>query len=605
MGVQILLNIVALVGLISLSGLFSGLTLGLLGLDLAGLDLQIKAGSERDARCASKIRPIRASGNLLLCTLLLGNVAVNAAISVLMSDMTSGLMGFLISTVVIVIFGEIMPQATCSRYALQIGAAAAPIVKVVMVCVYILAKPLALVLDVMLGQETPGSHSKDELKEILRMQLSLGSLESGAAKIAQGTLEVYDRAIGDFMVPVEEMFTLDAEELLDYTTISKVHSSGFSRIPVVGKSKFGEKCLVGMLLAKDLVLVDPANLIPVGLLVSIFKRDLIQVEESVTVGVVLDIIQKNATKLAVVVDSAPTVKVCCSDPPASARSRNSVAAMECGAVKLTRAEISFESVVGIVSHSACVNRIFQDELREGARRAPPARPPPTAGVAFLRSGSDMSGDGIFLKPDSLRGSRRLTESEVVAHLRNLQGQWTAAAPALNARAPVAQVLQHALRMVSVVRMIKLKPQAAPHSTFLDANCLYKANCPLVRCGIIISGRVKMLVGQDKLTFFLGPSAILGCGALDNPDNQADFDAYIESDEVAIVWLTKDQLEGAAPSSFVQELRHRGGALAALSGTGKAVATSEEEPPLAAGNAEGAEGTSKTPKVKKRPTGAKT
>jgi metal transporter CNNM len=49
-------------------------------------------------------------------------VAVNAALSILLADLTDGLMGFFLSTALIVIFGEIVPQAVCSRYGLQIGA---------------------------------------------------------------------------------------------------------------------------------------------------------------------------------------------------------------------------------------------------------------------------------------------------------------------------------------------------------------------------------------------------------------------------------------------------------------------------------------------------
>lgn len=57
-----------------------------------------------------KIQPVRADGNLLLCTLLLGNVAVNALLSIVMAQLTSGLVGFALATTIITIFGEIIPQ---------------------------------------------------------------------------------------------------------------------------------------------------------------------------------------------------------------------------------------------------------------------------------------------------------------------------------------------------------------------------------------------------------------------------------------------------------------------------------------------------------------
>ena len=68
--------------LLTLSGLFSGLTLGLMSLDVDGLEIIIGGGGE-EVEYAQKVLPIRKKGNLLLCTLLLGNTLVNALIAIL------------------------------------------------------------------------------------------------------------------------------------------------------------------------------------------------------------------------------------------------------------------------------------------------------------------------------------------------------------------------------------------------------------------------------------------------------------------------------------------------------------------------------------------
>ena len=57
--------------LVMFSAMFSGLTLGLLSLDIEGLELIIAAGEEQEKKYAQKILPLRKRGNLLLCTLLL------------------------------------------------------------------------------------------------------------------------------------------------------------------------------------------------------------------------------------------------------------------------------------------------------------------------------------------------------------------------------------------------------------------------------------------------------------------------------------------------------------------------------------------------------
>ena len=88
-----------IVVLLMLSGVFSGLNLGLLGLDLTGLEVVAKGDADsRNAKYARAIMPVRKYHNWLLCSLLLGNVMTNSGISILLADKTTGLMGFIIAT---------------------------------------------------------------------------------------------------------------------------------------------------------------------------------------------------------------------------------------------------------------------------------------------------------------------------------------------------------------------------------------------------------------------------------------------------------------------------------------------------------------------------
>jgi Cyclin M transmembrane N-terminal domain len=104
-------QILFVVFLLCFSALVSGLTLGLLALDVTGLEIVMAGDDPRLAQYARNIYPIRKQGNWLLCTLVLANVAVNSFLSILMAEFTGGVVGFVTSTVLIVIFGEILPQA--------------------------------------------------------------------------------------------------------------------------------------------------------------------------------------------------------------------------------------------------------------------------------------------------------------------------------------------------------------------------------------------------------------------------------------------------------------------------------------------------------------
>lgn len=155
--------------LLSLSGLFSGLNLGLMSLDKTDLKIIMNTGSKSEKEYAQSIAPVRNHGNFLLCCLLFSNVLVNATLTILVDDLTSGLIAIAGSTLAIVIFGEIIPQALCSRYGLAVGARTIYITKFFMIVTSPLAYPLSMVLDKVLGEEIGNVYTRERLKELLEV----------------------------------------------------------------------------------------------------------------------------------------------------------------------------------------------------------------------------------------------------------------------------------------------------------------------------------------------------------------------------------------------------------------------------------------------------
>jgi len=109
-----------------------------------GSKCQGGGGDAANAAAAKVIYLVRKNGNPLLYTLLLGNVAVNALLSILLADKVGGPGHFIASTFLIVIFREIAPQAICPRHALQIGSKTVPLVKLIMFLIYPVGKPACL-----------------------------------------------------------------------------------------------------------------------------------------------------------------------------------------------------------------------------------------------------------------------------------------------------------------------------------------------------------------------------------------------------------------------------------------------------------------------------
>lgn len=159
---------------LSFSSLFSGLNLGLLSLNKTDLKIISKTGTDMERKYAKAIYPVRVHGNYLLCSILLGNVLVNSIFTILLDDMSSGMVAVVVSTLAIVVCGEICPQAVCSRHGLAIGAKTIYVTKTVMVLTAPLAWPLSRLLDLILGEEIATTYTRERLKELVKVSTARG-----------------------------------------------------------------------------------------------------------------------------------------------------------------------------------------------------------------------------------------------------------------------------------------------------------------------------------------------------------------------------------------------------------------------------------------------
>lgn len=279
------------------SALFSGLVLGLLSLDVTDLEILKKCGTERERGYAAAIIPMRMHSNLLLCSFVIANVVVNACLQLLLDTVFPGLVGFLSTTICITIFGEILPQAVCARHGLAIGARTIWLSWIVIILTFPVAYPLSLILDYALGEEIAFVYDRERLQEYIRITRNYNNLDAQEINIITGALKIKKVTVVQVMTKLKDVFMIDLDELINYKMVLTIMKRGFSRIPIFDKQR---QNIVGLLMVKDLALINPYTEITMKSLLSFYKHPIISVDENHTLDVVFNHFRTGKSHMALV-----------------------------------------------------------------------------------------------------------------------------------------------------------------------------------------------------------------------------------------------------------------------------------------------------------------
>ncbi|XP_076007273.1 metal transporter CNNM4 [Genypterus blacodes] len=292
------LQVIIIALLLVLSGMFSGLNLGLMALDPMELRIVQSCGTEKEKKYARKIEPIRRKGNYLLCSLLLGNVLVNTTLTILLDDLTNSGVGAVVSsTVGIVIFGEIVPQALCSRHGLAVGANTILLTKLFMLLTFPLSWPISKLLDCVLGQEIGTVYNREKLVEMLKVTEPYNDLVKEELNMIQGALELRTKTVEDVMTPITNCFMIHSDAVLDFNTMSEIMESGYTRIPVYEDERSN---IVDILFVKDLAFVDPDDCTTLKTITKFYNHPVHFVFHDTKLDSMLEEFKKGKSHLAIV-----------------------------------------------------------------------------------------------------------------------------------------------------------------------------------------------------------------------------------------------------------------------------------------------------------------
>eukprot|EP00667_Euglena_gracilis_P006487 EG_transcript_6542 len=289
----------------------AGLTLGLMSMDLMNLEILHKSGTPAEQHHAARIIPLVKQHHLLLVTLLLVNSCCNEALPLFLDELMHPVTNIIVSVTAVLLFGEIIPQAICTRHGLAIGSYAAPLVWALISVVWVISYPIAKLLDCCLGQETHIYYRRAQLKELVDIHghpngQSDGVLSPDECIIIQGAMDLKNKTVEDCLTPIEDVFMLRYDGVMDKSTMQKIATGGHSRIPVFMEIKASrgdtrhEQQVVGMILTRSLIMVNPEEAVPVK---SLHIQSVPFVPTTKPLYDMLNMFQEGRSHLAVVVDS--------------------------------------------------------------------------------------------------------------------------------------------------------------------------------------------------------------------------------------------------------------------------------------------------------------
>ncbi|EGD94057.1 CBS domain-containing protein [Trichophyton tonsurans CBS 112818] len=244
-------------------GAFAGLTIALMGQDEIYLQVIQTSGEGEERKQAAKVLDLLKKGkHWVLVTLLLSNVVVNETLPIVLDrSLGGGWPAVVGSTALIVIFGEVVPQSICVRYGLPIGAWMASAVLCLMYITSPLSYPIAKLLDRLLGEDHGTFYKKAGLKTLVTLHKNLGTagdqLNSDEVTIISAVLDLKEKSVGSIMIPMEDVFIMSADTVLDEKMMDLILSQGYSRIPIHAPDN--PQNFVGMLLVKMLITYDPED----------------------------------------------------------------------------------------------------------------------------------------------------------------------------------------------------------------------------------------------------------------------------------------------------------------------------------------------------------
>lgn len=258
---------------------------------------------------------LRENPSKMLATLLVGNNIVNlAAASIatfifidffakksILNEGVTVAASTLVMTLVILVFGEIIPKTAAIKHSDRFSLIVAPVVLALSVVITPvisfldwICKPILKLFGADVKTNMPFV-TEDELKMILSVGEEEGVIETSENKMIHSIFEFSDTVAKEVMVPRPDMFCLDSGTNVN-EALEKIFEDGHSRIPVYEGSP---ENIVGIVMTKDLIKVCGRGN---GSVLKDIMRAPLFVPETKKLDELMRLMQSSRSHIAIVVD---------------------------------------------------------------------------------------------------------------------------------------------------------------------------------------------------------------------------------------------------------------------------------------------------------------
>jgi len=245
----------------------------------------------------------------LLITLIVGNEAVNIALSVLSASLFIQWLGvggqwvsIAVTTVLLLIFGEAVPKTFGVTYPMRLSFFVAPFISMVS---YI-ERPVVWVLEALsawIASRLPlgnarekTSLTEDEFKTLVDTGEQAGALEASQRALIHRVFELGDTLVSEVMIPRVDMFCLPVSLKVE-DMVNEIIKARHGRIPIYGTDRDD---VLGILFAKDLL--QHVSELDKTMRLEEFLRKAYFVPEERSAASVLRDLQARRIQIAIVVD---------------------------------------------------------------------------------------------------------------------------------------------------------------------------------------------------------------------------------------------------------------------------------------------------------------